>query len=45
MFEEILNDPDLFSLYREICEENDICITFSDKLVEDNYLILQLDAY
>lgn len=45
MFEEILNDPDLFSLYREICEENDICITFSEKLVEDNYLILQLDAY
>ena len=45
MFEAILNDPDLFSLYRAACEENEICIEFSEHLPDDQYLILKIDAY
>ncbi|MCK5524644.1 MAG: hypothetical protein KAI83_16085 [Thiomargarita sp.] len=45
MFEEIFNEPNLFCLHRETCEENDICIEFSKKLIEDKYIILKIDAY
>jgi hypothetical protein len=37
MFEAILNDQDLFSLYRAACEENDVCIKFSEILPEDKF--------
>jgi hypothetical protein len=40
MFEAILNDPELFSLHREACEENEICIEFADRLTDDKYIIL-----
>jgi hypothetical protein len=45
MFDAILNDPDLFSLYRATCEENEVCIEFSEHLPEDKYIILKIDAY
>jgi hypothetical protein len=45
MFEDILNDQDLFSLHRAACEENEVCIEFSEILPEDKYIILKIDAY
>ncbi|HAI67928.1 MAG TPA: hypothetical protein DCM38_00655 [Gammaproteobacteria bacterium] len=45
MFDEILNDSDLLSLLRSTCEENDICVELSEKLTEEKYLILKIDAY
>jgi hypothetical protein len=45
MFDAILNDPDLFGLYRTACEENEVCIEFSEHLSEDKYIILKIDAY
>jgi len=45
MFEAILNDPELFALHREACEENEICIEFADRLTDDKYIILKIDAY
>lgn len=45
MFDAILNNPELFGIRRETCEENDICIEFDSQLQESDYIILKIDAY
>jgi len=45
MFEEILNNTELFALHRETCEENDIHVELSEKLTDDKYIILKIDAF
>jgi hypothetical protein len=46
MFDAILTTPELFSIRRETCEENNIGIELSDKLLEtNNFIILKIDAY
>jgi len=45
MFETILSNSDLFALCRATCEENEARIAFDDKLIEDNYIVLKIDAY
>ena len=45
MFDEIYNDPLLFNLIRELCDENDICVEVSDQISNDDYLVLKIDQY
>lgn len=44
LFDEILQTPELFALYRETCEENDICVNL-ENTNENNFLILKIDAF
>jgi len=45
MFENILSNSDLFALCRATCEENEARVAFEEKLREDNYIVLKIDAY
>lgn len=46
MFDVILTTPELFSISRETCEENNIGIELSNQLLEtNNFIILKIDAY
>jgi len=45
MFDEILQNEDLSDLRRELCDENDVCVEISETLSEEQYIILQIDAY
>ena len=46
MFDAILTTPELFNIRRETCEENNIGIELSDKLLKTgNFIILKIDAY
>jgi|WetSurMetagenome_2_1015567.scaffolds.fasta_scaffold59096_3 hypothetical protein len=44
LFDEILQTPELFALYRETCEENGICVDL-ENINRDNVLILKIDAF
>jgi hypothetical protein len=44
LFDEILQTPELFALYRETCEENDVCINL-ENINKNNILILKIDAF
>lgn len=52
MFDAILSHPDLWSLSRSTCFENEIGVDFSEKLTKDleigifeKIMILKIDAY
>lgn len=46
MFDAIINNPDLFSIRREECSENGVCVEFCDEIGgAENYIILKVDDY
>ncbi len=45
MIDKIKKDPQLSTLLRDECEENGVCIAFSESIHREDYVILNIDEY